>query len=389
MGNTDKFFNSKRAWSKYKDLILDYYLTPYIPKILHLRKPLFLIDCCAGQGKFDDDSFGSPLIMIQKAETYIEKGNDIKCLFFEKNKGCFSKLKMEVPKKNCYLVYNEDFNLRIPQISKLADDNSLFLYIDPYGVKDLDFNKLSVIYQKIANGKSIEVIITFNARALIRNGIIALGKEVPSELTDEFVDEKINSKGMTVNRITTIAGGSYWKEIVQDNELTFQIKEQLITQGYINELKKYFANVASFPVIDKYRHVPKYEIIFATRHTDGFLIMNDAMYLARRKFCESEFCDGRLFDVTPESEKKDFELIKTKIIETAAKIKAPMKRDQLVNEILADNPILVGRYRKSEFTDEMKKLISSKGRQRLYKEGTAFNKDTLVAIQPLKVYLKF
>ena len=44
-------FKEKRPWSKYKDFILDYYLTPYIAKVKNLRRPILIIDCCAGPGK--------------------------------------------------------------------------------------------------------------------------------------------------------------------------------------------------------------------------------------------------------------------------------------------------------------------------------------------------
>lgn len=54
MGSTKNFFKVKKEWSKIKDAILDWYLTPYIAKILTTGKPLYLMDCFAGKGKFED-----------------------------------------------------------------------------------------------------------------------------------------------------------------------------------------------------------------------------------------------------------------------------------------------------------------------------------------------
>ena len=47
MGQTKDFFKEKKAWSVLKDEILDYYLVPYIAKILRTGKPLYIFDCFA------------------------------------------------------------------------------------------------------------------------------------------------------------------------------------------------------------------------------------------------------------------------------------------------------------------------------------------------------
>ncbi len=60
---TEDFFNKKKDWSLLKDSIIDNYLEPYIRKILYARRPVFIIDCFAGKGKFDDGNPGSPLII--------------------------------------------------------------------------------------------------------------------------------------------------------------------------------------------------------------------------------------------------------------------------------------------------------------------------------------
>ena len=49
---TQDFFKAKRPWSKYKDFILGYYLEPYIPKVATLKKPILIVDCFAGCGRF-------------------------------------------------------------------------------------------------------------------------------------------------------------------------------------------------------------------------------------------------------------------------------------------------------------------------------------------------
>jgi three-Cys-motif partner protein len=66
MGQTKDFFKKKKGWSFLKDEIFKYYLTPYIAKIMTAKRPLYIIDCFAGQGRFNDGNIGSPVIIANK-----------------------------------------------------------------------------------------------------------------------------------------------------------------------------------------------------------------------------------------------------------------------------------------------------------------------------------
>lgn len=48
------FFKRIKPWAEYKNFILDYYLKPYFAKTKKLRKPILLVDCCSGPGKFEN-----------------------------------------------------------------------------------------------------------------------------------------------------------------------------------------------------------------------------------------------------------------------------------------------------------------------------------------------
>lgn len=66
----DSFFRSRRPWSKIKDTVLENYMPPYLRKVSQLRRPILLIDCFAGPGKFEDNKDGSPLIMCKAIEEH-------------------------------------------------------------------------------------------------------------------------------------------------------------------------------------------------------------------------------------------------------------------------------------------------------------------------------
>lgn len=309
---TESFFKEKKPWSKYKDFILDYYLTPYIAKVKNLKHPILIIDFCAGPGKFEDGTDGSPLIITKHIVESRNNGIDIKGLFLEKERKYFKKLEnLMVPHSDYIKVHQTNFIGYLTEIAGMAKSHTVFLYVDPYGIKELPFEKLAKIYEQInTSGASVEGLMNFNSAGFIRCGLVALKMEstlADSELAEDFYDEPIaDIQGMTPQQMDEIAGGDYWKDIVTDSNLSFAEKEQKITTSYMNQMIKYYSKVCDFPIKEKYHHkVPKYRLIYGTRHPDGILLMNDTMYKARERFLKSEFADDRLFDMRPLEEQKD------------------------------------------------------------------------------------
>jgi len=309
---SDTFFKEKKPWSKYKDFILDYYLTPYIAKVKMLRRPILIIDCCAGPGKFEDGEEGSPVISAKHIIDSRQKGVDIKGVFLEKKKKYFKALENLMAPHSAYIkVQQTDFTGYLAKIAEMAQRHTVFLYVDPYGIKELPFEELAKIYEQInKSGSSVEVLMNFNSAGFVRCGLVALKMEAAladSELTEEFYDEPIaDIQGMTPQQMDEIAGGDYWKNIVEDPALSFAEKEQKITTSYMGQMIKYYSMVCDFPIKERYHHkVPKYRLIYGTRHSDGILLMNDTMYKARERFLKSEFADDRLFDTRPLEEQKD------------------------------------------------------------------------------------
>lgn len=78
MGHTKDFFKIKKGWSLQKDEIFDRYLVPYIAKILKTRRPLVIIDCFAGKGRFDDGHTGSPIIIANHIRSVLANDNQNK-----------------------------------------------------------------------------------------------------------------------------------------------------------------------------------------------------------------------------------------------------------------------------------------------------------------------
>lgn len=314
------FFKNKRHWSEYKDLILSYYLTPYLPKVSSLGRPVVVIDCFAGPGRFDDGKDGSPLIIAKAISELAKKGKPVSAIFIEENKKHYRNLELNITDFKGFCTARLDsFENSVAEIGRLARDNTVFVYIDPYGIKPLKFSQLASIYRYIQRGSSVEVLLNFNSPSFIRNGLAALKAESLKEMEHDLSDEELSDIDRTMHPedIDAIAGGDYWREIIVANS-TFQDKEAKCVDTYLAAMTQYFNGVCSYPIKEKYAHtIPKYRLIFGSRHPDGMLLINDASCTARDNFLKAEVVDGYLLDLRKADERHDPGRLKSAIVNTA------------------------------------------------------------------------
>lgn len=292
MGSTNDFFKEKKDWSKFKDRILDYYLAPYINKVLFTKKPLLIIDCFAGKGKFDDRDIGSPIIIAEHIKKIIDNpssaNTNIFSIFIEKK---YSKELEENLNgyKKCNVV-DGAFEDNIEKILALDSKYNIFMYVDPYGIKSLDFKK----FDKVSNKKfsSLELLINFNSFGFIREGCRILGESLPANIENDGgedvyeIDETNN-----VYNMDQIANGNYWQDILRNmkkGEINIRQAEERIIVEYVVQLRKLFKYVINIPIKKEANHIPKYRIIFGTNHLDGLVLMTDEMHKAWRKIQEEQ-----------------------------------------------------------------------------------------------------
>jgi len=326
------FFARKREWSKYKDMILGYYLTPYLPKVCSMGRPVVIVDCFAGKGRFDDGTDGSPRIIAQAIKVWTDRGKDVKAILVEEKKSLFGQLENNIQEFGplCRAVHGT-FEDSVTEIGKLARTHVVFVYVDPYGLKPLKFSLLSSIYQHLTTGSSVEVLMNFNSPSLVRNGRAALGltqKEIPEdEWLDEFEDE--GKRTMSPDDIDEIAGGAYWRNIVS-NDMTFAEMEQACIQEYMKQMAHFFRGVCCYPIKEKYTHkIPKYRMLFGSRHPDAMILINDAVCNARDRFLKKERLDGWLLDLRQDDERHDPTRLR-QAIQTVLDNTTKLKRRELI-----------------------------------------------------------
>jgi three-Cys-motif partner protein len=296
LDNVLDFFREKRPWSKYKDLILDYYLDPYLQKVKNLKKPILIVDCFAGPGKFDDDQFGSPLIIAEKLQKLHKSRYQVTALFIEANKELYARLEKNTidlifPIKIRHGNLNEFTN----EISNLARDHSVFVYLDPFKPSHLPFDQMRSVYEQLQAGQSIEVLINFMSWGFLR-GVWGSASKMMSR-------GKLIQENPQVLHFNQIAGGTYWQTIAFNDSLSQTERTDRLANGYANQLHRWFRYVLTYPIREKYEITyPKYHLVFGSRHHHAVELMNRAMVKARREFIKAGFIEGFLFPTQPEKE---------------------------------------------------------------------------------------
>lgn len=298
------FFRAKRPWSKVKDEILGKYIDCYLRTVHRLGRPILIVDGFSGPGIFGDDSHGSPLIVC-KTISERDKGRvGIGCLFADTHPGHRAALQRNLapyissgiaakPYKEC--------SEALTKALQVGAASTLFFYLDPYGIKDLEFDMVRQIYERSREKeKSTEVLINFNFRTFMRMS----GSWSYADNADAVAEKVKKSKVETVDRVM---GGDYWKAIVLNPVLNKIDREDAVLEAYMQRVREFFKYVYAIPVKSREDdevgipedELARYHLIFGTRSARAVVYMNDVAKKALEPYY-SKFRDGLLFDFTPE-----------------------------------------------------------------------------------------
>lgn len=283
--NNSNFFEHKSEWAVVKDNLLGCYLKPYFNKVLHMRKKIVYVDCFAGKGKFGDGENGSPLIALDILKDIEKARNLVDVHLIEQHH--YKELLNNItgyPFDNIEIIDGK-FEDNIISLLKNAcfkcNDPTVFLYIDPYGIKALNmdlFHKLADVFS------SVELLINLNTSGFLREAcrVNTTNIREPKGLIFDGLDEYDSSIINSEEQLDCIAGGNYWNEIIDkynEGEIKWYEAEKEFSQKYKLCLQQKYEYVLDMPIRLKNGVNPKYRMVFATNHPDGCLLMADNIYI--------------------------------------------------------------------------------------------------------------
>jgi three-Cys-motif partner protein len=348
----DDFFEGKRPWSIIKDQILRKYMDPYLAKVNRLGRPILLIDAYAGPGIFDDGQPGSPYIICQAAERHA-KGN-YTAIFVNKMEKHHEKLKYVLRKEGwsgSAHAYLADSRKRVQLIPSTLKDHTVFLYLDPFGLKGCEFATLEPFLER--NTKfSTEVLLTMSMPIVHRLAARHKAEGGPPE------EGRIRSNR---EMLTKIFGGNYWRDILlsQSNK-SVRNREIELMEAYRNKLKQYLPFTGSCPVRTKNDGRTKYFIVFASRHPDAMLLLNDIMldaYFSRMheiEYAETLFSDLHWSELPP-VEIEPIDKLETVVLHAVAQ-RPGATREEIWLDIIQNYFM---RYRQTDYKKIVQRLVES------------------------------
>lgn len=344
-----RFFKRKRPWSRYKDGILKYYLDPYLSKVRTLHKPIAIVDCFAGAGKFEDGTLGSPLLIANALQRIQARGATVRALFCEKFKNIFEQLEANLATYDIPMsLRNSSFRDCVDEIEQLARTHAIFVYLDPIRPGHLDYSDLGVVYDKLKVGQSVETLINFMSRDFTRRtqGLLPRASEGGT----------LRSDHRDVLACDRIAGGTYWQDIVTNTSLTQAEKVERIAEGYSRKLSEKFRWVLKYAVKQSYDHqLPRYHLVFGSRSPHAVDLMNRSMVKARMEFVGARFVDEMLFDNRPDEEIVKPHEVPEAVIKTSQAVGRTTWRLLRAHATIR-YPCL---YRDTDFNQAIKKMIAN------------------------------
>lgn len=308
----NSFFDEKKPWSKRKDLILHYYLEPYLPKVWTLKCPILLVDGFAGPGKFGDGNLGSPLIICQRALEAVRRGIDVRVLCIEARSDLYEHLAENLRSYSFAEARLGRFLDSVPEIERLAHSHSVFLYIDPYAIEGLQWEGLDRIFRHLHESRmSIEVLLNFNANAFGRRARAAMKKAPPpdEESDTDDLSDSLETTLSAADRLNRVVGGEWWQTILERQLAYAQEVDEVVT-GFCSRIRDRFREVCQHAVKEKWHHtIPKYVLLFGSRSPHALKLMNDAAVKSREMFADSvtptqpTLFETRPVEVVPDSSK--------------------------------------------------------------------------------------
>lgn len=368
------FFDKKKPWSCRKDLILGYYLTPYLHKINKLGKPILIVDGFAGRGKFRDGSPGSPLIICKQVADALNSPKfsvpaSVTCV--ESDAELCNDLRLAIEPYRFASAIHGTFVDALQQIEQKARFNSVFLYVDPYTVDGLEWAALDSVFRHIQQSRSsIEVLLNFNGSAFARIACSVAGSHADDEIDGAEPDSVDGSvQPPTAEKLNEVAGGPWWRDIVV-RRIPFSEKVAAITSQFCGQLRTRFAEVCWHDVRESWdRSIPKYTLIFGSRHSHARMLMNDAM--AKSHQIEVTPSTPFLFEYRPIDVVPEPEVLRMTILEIA---RTRMRRHELVTQVTRQ---LFGRHSIAQITAQIREFIKN-GKMKAATNSMRSNDNTIV-----------
>jgi three-Cys-motif partner protein len=357
--NNDHFFSYLRDWSHIKLRILEKYLCAYLNKRGRFHPTIYYIDGYAGPGYYGDGSSdpdeGSPLRIARMAQQRRDFGKPGRfvCIYTESDPDYCDNLRDALSRaaidSDSVHVFCGTFQQHLTEILKLLRPGPAVCFLDPFGVNGISPAELKPLLQR----PNTEFLLNLNTGILRRMA----GFE-DSSAKDR--NAKLANVSRTLGEDPTDSSPNWLNLWQQFNDS--RRWEMWAAQTYMKQLVSFSPDLRyamAYEVRAKFRARPKYYLVFASRSSHAFPIMNDFLCT------EEDDLFAKTEAVTPTGQTSFLQPLREQerdsgLVRLAEEIHAYGHQHQGVNrEALIEHftYVRLGQFRKAHWRQALKLLV--------------------------------
>jgi three-Cys-motif partner protein len=266
-----KHFRELREWSERKHELIVNYLKGFV-RILggSTRGIVYYVDGFAGPGIYDDGSKGSPVRAADYAQTLVGKHYQLYCINVEANRQRFDNLKKNtVPYGPLVTNHHGTFASHVDEILEQVGDRPTILFIDPFGLKGIEWEHLCPI---LGRPHTTEILLRISHKDI---GRLA-----------GFADSETRGAARKRRVLTDLFGfgdSGRWEQVWHSDGTDGLVKLYLDRLWHAMSGKRGGPYVCAYPIKTIEGRL-KYHLVFATRHPKGAVLMSDTIYGRERSY---------------------------------------------------------------------------------------------------------
>jgi three-Cys-motif partner protein len=263
---------SSREWTWIKHSILGRYMRPWSMKVGKTASRIWVVDCFAGAGSYDDELTGerrdgSPVIAALEAQRYeaARPGREMRVICVERNRANFRDLQARVTGfGNLVTPFSGNFARHISTIVGMIGNDPALVLLDPIGLKALRADYCAALLGR--SGKTDAFVIVDFAIVHRTRGQLRLSGEPRPEIP--------GSAANAANIDAFFSGSTRWRSVSLTTSA--EERERAYLRIYFEDvLSKSFSYLGACPVRKAVGATPEYWMVHAASHIDAHLLMND------------------------------------------------------------------------------------------------------------------
>lgn len=276
MTSNDEFFRSQDTPAVLKHGILSRYAPVFASAAGSKSSRVVLLDGYAGPGRYEDNSPGSPMLLMTSA-AQVASFRAVECIFVERDPAHFAVLQSVIKDHRTTGVtcstYKGELGAHLATILNHSSTAALFAFLDPFGTA-LSYEELTKGLLNRPKFPPTEVLLNFSMNAIRR-----IGGLLPKDGGDANAATGADRK--TIQRLDRFLGGEWWHPIAVEADDTSDSATsgtEKIVGAYCEKVRADTAfGSFRFPVRKRPNHKPDYYLVLFSRHPYANLKFNEAL----------------------------------------------------------------------------------------------------------------